>query len=702
MHRQRKRASVFISVASVAASCGIAVGEEQPTAIAYSGELIGVEGGAVRTCEFEFALWDDAKFGERIGRTLIFDGWEANRPRLSVKDGWFDVVLDFGIAVDDDAPLFVETRYSCGRGAPWSTAANRDEVTTDLLVKAERNIRPVGLTPISLVPIGDDGETAAGVPDGHSLDAVDGDPIDAVFVDADGNVGVGTSTPASTLDVRGDLSVDGPIRINGDNNPLEFHVNGTRALRFEYSDALSEAPNVIGGHPSNNVVPLKAGAVIAGGGSATAPNQVSEDWGTVSGGKGNEAFGALGTVSGGSGNTAAGEGSTVSGGQNGMAGGLFSAVGGGTGNTAGGGNSVVMGGTGNTANGPQSTIGGGQTNTAAGANATVPGGMANAATGDFSMAAGKRAKANHVGSFVWADSTAADFPSTTNNQFRVRATGGASFSHNVGIGTTTPGIPLTFDNVLGNKISLWGGVGTQEHYGFGIQSSTLQMYAPLSAKLAFGHGRSGAFTERMQIAANGYVGIGTAPSYPFQVLRAASTGDWGARFSNGTSNVFLANGGGFGMHINTGNASNSAQYGLQVRNNVRTHLYVRNDGNVGIGTSGPGSALDVRGDARVSGLIRSAGQDFKIRRGSFAPGNFTLPPQGQVTGGRRGYGTTFSSTPVVIISYAFTGGNFDVNNGMTVTTRGNTSSVFGWEMRNTANASVNTNVGTIHWIAIGQ
>lgn len=39
--------------------------------------------------------------------------------------------------------------------------------------------------------------------DGHSLDAVDSSPVDAVFVDANGKVGIGTLTPAQPLSVVG-------------------------------------------------------------------------------------------------------------------------------------------------------------------------------------------------------------------------------------------------------------------------------------------------------------------------------------------------------------------------------------------------------------------------------------------------------------------------------------------------------------------
>jgi hypothetical protein len=185
------------------------------------------------------------------------------------------------------------------------------------------------------------------------------------------------------------------------------------------------------------------GATVGGGGQSDWVNEVTADFGTLGGGEWNAVTGPHGTVGGGAGNTANNECATVSGGASNHATGSYATVSGGTDNvaigtrasvgggywnTAGGYQATIGGGAGNSASSSSATIGGGGGNTASGVCAAVPGGCGNTAQGDWSFAAGRRAKAYHTGVFVWADSTDADFESTANDQFLVRATGGVSFS----------------------------------------------------------------------------------------------------------------------------------------------------------------------------------------------------------------------------------------------------------------------------------
>jgi hypothetical protein len=79
----------------------------------------------------------------------------------------------------------------------------------------------------------------------------------------------------------------------------------------------------------------------------------------------------------------------------------------------------------------------------------------------------------------------------------------------VGIGVTTPGFPLSFSDVLGDKISLWGQSGT--HYGFGIASYLLQIHtADSSGAIAFGYGSSSNFTQTMRIKGDGNIELGAS------------------------------------------------------------------------------------------------------------------------------------------------------------------------------------------------
>ncbi|MCP4212924.1 MAG: hypothetical protein GY764_15810 [Halieaceae bacterium] len=180
---------------------------------------------------------------------------------------------------------------------------------------------------------------------------------------------------------------------------------------------------------------------VGGGSDNTAGGYVS----TVGGGYHNNASGYSGAVGGGYDNAAGGDYATIGGGKTNFATGDYATVGGGLGNSAttraatvagGWGNEAtayhtsIGGGLDNAASGAYSTVSGGTLNIASNGSATVPGGVLNTAAGAASFAAGRRAKANHDGAFVWADSTDADYSSTAADTFNVRAANGVMVAAN--------------------------------------------------------------------------------------------------------------------------------------------------------------------------------------------------------------------------------------------------------------------------------
>jgi hypothetical protein len=232
-----------------------------------------------------------------------------------------------------------------------------------------------------------------------------------------------------------------------------------------WGNVITGARSVIGGGLSNTNTGSTA---VIGGGEL---NRATNLYATVAGGFRNIAGGVYGTVGGGFGNFAAGSSSiaggvhnvgsgtiaSISGGSDNLAGGHGATIGGGLGNTNLGGQSfiggglnnyltndvaTIAGGSSNTNNGYAGAIGGGSGNAVIGGYAAIPGGDRNVA-GLNAFAAGHRAKATNQGAFVWADSTDADFNSTGNNQFLIRASGG------VGIGTSNPTAKLHIAGVAG-------------------------------------------------------------------------------------------------------------------------------------------------------------------------------------------------------------------------------------------------------------
>lgn len=391
--------------------------------------------------------------------------------------------------------------------------------------------------------------------------------------------------------------------------PYALGVRGISIRRMGTSDI-----NIVGGYQGNQAVGQVSGIVIAGGGKpgvTPSVNEVHSDYSVVSGGHGNKAGtglnanGRLATVSGGTSNEAWGLATVVGGGEGNVAHFDHATVSGGQSNTAQGGHAAVGGGQDNFAQDSWntiaggrwgetkeyfSTVGGGRSNKATKEAATVPGGSHNEANGRFSFAAGRQAKANHPGSFVWADSygdasSANDFASTDDDQFLIRAAGG------VGINTTTPGaVSLAVNGGIRARGGTPGssGINNNGYTFFGNGGDTDGgMFSSAEGVLQFFTNNN----ERMRIDPAGGVGINT--TNPGGVSLAVNGG---VRARGGTPGAYGANNNGYSFSGNGGDndagmfSTADAQIEFYTDNNERMRI----DGYfVGIGTTAPKDMLHV-------------------------------------------------------------------------------------------------------------
>lgn len=387
------------------------------------------------------------------------------------------------------------------------------------------------------------------------------------------------------------VSVDGPLSLNGTfNQPLELLANGLPALRLkpmpnDLDD--SNIVNVIAGSPANFVLDGAFGATIAGGGAANyygsrGSNSVLGDFGTVGGGEANIS-GNGGTVAGGEANTAAG---------------AMSAIGGGSGNFADHFNSVIAGGFGNTNGGNYASIGGGLHNTNSGQYATIPGGSDNFAGGDYSFAAGQRAKANHDGTFVWADFENADFASTHSNQFLIRASAG------VGIGKNNPVSALDVNGVV-TAINFSGsGSGLTGVAPASGSANYIQNQTAINQPASFRINGNGIFN-------GGNVAIGTTAASTALHVRDTSDTEISIQSNDVGAHRWTLQSSGV-----SGNPNLDASFQIIDRTSNNSRFLIGTNGFVGIGTSGPTNRLHVNGGVSATAFVNTSDRNAKE---NFAP-----------------------------------------------------------------------------------
>jgi hypothetical protein len=234
-------------------------------------------------------------------------------------------------------------------------------------------------------------------------------PVDTVLFDQPIAVGIKVGTDP-------EIAPKTPLQ----SAPFALGVRGFRALEVVVGN--DSAYNIVAGPGLNSVSPTNSGQTIAGGGgyevSQPVPNVITDDWGTIGGGNDNLVDDDWGTIAGGISNTVGDDGGFIGGGRSNQTGGNWAVIAGGFDNFTGGRYASVL---------------GGRENDAVGWASMIPGGIGNLAA-DSAFAAGCRAHADDVGSFVWSGSTSSTcgdtLKTTAEGQFLARAPGGVKFFTN--------------------------------------------------------------------------------------------------------------------------------------------------------------------------------------------------------------------------------------------------------------------------------
>jgi hypothetical protein len=219
-----KTVRLFIAIAALCGSVSSTFAQA-PQLINYQGRLNQGGNPADGAFSITFSIYDVA-----TGGTALY----AETQNVNVSGGVFNALIGsttpipvdlftnngdrfLGVKVGSDAEMTPRFRLASVAYALRSTES--DGVADGAVVKSVNTLKDdvtlAAGTNVTITPSGNTLTISAsgggnGSGDGHSLDAADGDPIDAVFVDNIGRVGVGTTAPSTALEVAGRVRASGP------------------------------------------------------------------------------------------------------------------------------------------------------------------------------------------------------------------------------------------------------------------------------------------------------------------------------------------------------------------------------------------------------------------------------------------------------------------------------------------------------------
>ena len=260
--------------------------QAQTTAFTYQGRLYEGANPAGGIYDLRFTLYDSTN----NPGTLI--AGPLTNSATGVSNGLFTVTLDFG-ANFPGANRWLEIAVRTNGSGAFTALSPRQKMTPSPYAIYAGGASAAGLS--GAIPTANlSGTYGSTVTFSNAANRFSGNGTGLTNVNAISLGGFGAS---SFWNIGGNAGTTPGTQFLGttDNLPVEFKVNGTRALRLEPNP---NAPNVIGGSAANEVTNGIYGAVIAGGGSSSYPNRVGAVFGTVVGGNGNTASGNFATAMG--------------------------------------------------------------------------------------------------------------------------------------------------------------------------------------------------------------------------------------------------------------------------------------------------------------------------------------------------------------------------------------------------------------------
>ena len=124
-------------------------------------------------------------------------------------------------------------------------------------------------------------------------------------------------------------------------------------------------------------------------------------------------------------------------------------------------------------------------------------------------------------------------PSSFTETVRFRKTG---FVHIGNAGAANTNTRLTINpTVTEAKITLWDNGSTTDHYGFGVSSGQLNYHTNSGSHVFYNNGKNGNGTELMRITSGGIVGIGTSAITPTAKMHIYGTGSTASNPSTSTN-----------------------------------------------------------------------------------------------------------------------------------------------------------------------